>query len=76
MPVTHCILFYSSDIKAKVKLPLPPDDEPIPHCYFLHWSILYLVLVGGIEGNLCHLGALLSHLLHGAVGLLDELEER
>ena len=76
MPVTHCILFCSSDIKAKVKLPRPAEDEPVPHRYLLLWSVLYLVLVGRIEGNLCHLGAFLSHLLHRAVGLLDELEER
>jgi len=69
-------LFCSSDVKAKVKLPLPPEDEPVPHCYLLPWSVLYLVLVGRIKGNLCHLGAFLSHLVHRAVGLLDELEER
>lgn len=47
---------------------------PSPIILLLSW-VLYLVLVGRIKGDLCHLGVFLSHLLHGAVGLLDELEE-
>lgn len=68
-------LFYSSDIKAKAKLPFPQRTSPSPTAIFLPLSVLYLVLVGRIKGNFCHLGAFLSHLLHRAVRLLDELEE-
>lgn len=62
--------------KVKAKLPFPQmlSPSPSPATIPPPW-VLYLVLVGGIKGNLCHLGVLLSHLLDRTVRLLDELEE-
>ena len=35
----------------------------------------YLVLVGGVEGDLAELGVLLPHALHGATAQLDTLQQ-
>lgn len=69
-------LSYCSEVRQKIKL-LLSQKIPIPHPVnlFLSSLVLYLVLVGRIKGDLCHLGAFLPHLLHGAVGQLNELDE-
>lgn len=56
------------------KAPASPNHEPAS-APILPARAPYLVLVGGIKGDLGHLGVFLSHLLHRAVRLLDELEE-
>lgn len=66
------VLFYCLKVKlepkAKLSDALPPSVSP-------SLGVPYLVLIGRIKGYLCHLGTFLSHLLHRAVRLLDELEE-
>lgn len=66
-------LSFCLEVRLATKLPF--HQKMTPATIVLPLLVLYLVLVGRIKGNLCHLGAFLSHLLHRAVVLLDELEK-
>lgn len=68
-------LSFFLEVRLATKLPFHQKMSPLPPTILLLLLVLYLVLVGRIKGNLCHLGAFLSHLLHRPVVLLDELEK-
>lgn len=62
--------------KAGGKGIAPPTGESMaPTVLPPPLSVLYLILVGGVKGNLRHLGVFLPHFAHGAVRLLNEFEE-